>query len=436
MISDQDTRPLEVDRARLDRLMDEASAFGATAEPGGLDRMAATTEHGQVRDWFCGFMDAQGYDVRVDAIGNVFGVTGDAGPGAPMVMAGSHFDSQPNGGRFDGAYGVIAAFLAVEAVRARLRASGAVPGCNFAIVDWTNEEGARFQPSLLGSSVYAGDLDLDFALARSDGAGRTIGEELARIGYAGLDDAPRADCYVEFHVEGDTALEAAGRQIGPFQRYWGAVKVRAAMVGERAHTGPTRMHLRKDAGLGAAYAMAGLRAMSDARNGALYTSVGRLVVEPNSPNMVPDRATMFIELRAPEQGVLEEAEAELRGLLAESAARAGITHEVLSVDRRRAGRFDPHLVDLCEAEAAARSFGTLRLDTIGGHDAVPLSRVCPGIVIAVPSVGGILHHPDEYSRPEDLANGADVLAGMLWRLHEAGGDPEAACRLAVAEAAP
>lgn len=417
---------LAVDRPWLDAMMEEVSAFGATGEPGALNRMAATTEHGKARDWLCSLMERRGYEVRVDPVGNVFGVLETAGPDAPLVLVGSHLDSQPNGGRFDGAYGVVAALAAIEAVRAHLDARGEAPGCNFAVVDWTNEEGARFQPSLLGSGVYAGELELDFALAREDGDGLSVGAELARIGYAGTDAAPRADCYIEFHVEGDTALEQSGRHIGPFERYWGALKVRAAMLGERAHTGPTVMAERKDAGLGAAYVMAGLRAMSDKRDGALYTSVGRLVVEPNSPNMVPERATMFIELRAPEQPMLEEAEAELMVLLEESAARASVGHEVISVDRRQAGRFDPRLVALCEAEAAAQGLETMRLETIGGHDAVPLSRYCPGIVIAVPSVGGILHHPDEYTTPEDCERGANVLAAMLWRLHEAEGDLDAA----------
>lgn len=414
-----------VDAALLDRLMKEVSRFGATGD-GGVDRQAGSAAHGAARDWLRAELAARGCEVRVDAIGNVFGILNLAGANAPLVMTGSHLDSQPAGGRFDGAYGVVAAIAALDALRAAVAAGELAPSCNYCVVDWTNEEGARFQPSLLGSGVYAGELDLDYALSRTDGAGHSVRNELARIGYLGSDSAPRADAYVEFHIEGNDALETSGLTIGPFERYWGAVKYRAVMKGERAHTGPTAMPIRRDAGLGAAHVITGLRSMSDARGGELYTSVGRLVVEPNSPNMIPDRATMFIELRAPDPTMLEGAERELNVLLAASAAAARVEFEVLAIDRRPAGIFDPGLVRLAEQEAAARGFGTMRLDTIGGHDAVPVSRTCPAVVVTIPSVGGVIHHPDEFSRPEDLEAGANVLFGMLAALGASGGDVAAA----------
>lgn len=415
----------EIDSRVLLAMIDEISQFGATGD-GGLDRQAGSTEHGQARDWLCAQLQELGYAPQVDGIGNVFGLLEWAGSDAPTVLIGSHLDSQPRGGRFDGTYGVLAAICAVEAVRRNARDKSIAPTVNLCIVDWFNEEGARFQPSLLGSSVYAGELDLDYALSRCDGDGLSVQAELARTGYLGTDVPPKAAAYIEFHIEGNTELEDSARHIGPFARYWGAYKYRVAMIGEKAHTGPTAMHLRKDAGLGAAYVMAGLRAMSDARNGALYTSVGRLVVEPNSPNMVPDRATMFIELRSPDPETLDAAEAELTQLFSDASRRAQVDHEVISVDKRHAGAFDARLVKLTEAEAAVLGLETLRLDTIGGHDAVPLSRICPSIVVAVPSVGGILHHPAEFTEPHDLVNGANVLARMLCRLNACGGDLDAA----------
>ncbi len=414
-----------IDSNLLLSMIEDISQFGATGD-GGLDRQAGSTDHGRARDWFCERLSRLGYETRVDAIGNVFGLLQWAGPNAPTILTGSHLDSQPRGGRFDGTYGVLAGLCAIEGLRHHAKETGTPPKVNLAVVDWFNEEGARFQPSLLGSSVYTGELELGFALSRRDGDGHSVESELARTGYLGQDMSPQADTYIEFHIEGNTELEASSRHIGPFARYWGAYKFRVVMLGEKAHTGPTAMHLRKDAGLGAAYVIAGLRAMSDARNGALYTSVGRLVVEPNSPNMVPDRATMFIELRSPDPKALDEAEAELMQLLAESARRARVTHDVLSVDKRNAGAFDARLVALAESEASALGLSTLRLDTIGGHDAVPLSRKCPGIVVAVPSVGGILHHPAEFTEAHDLVNGANVLVRMLARLNECGGDLEAA----------
>src|SRR5690606_15082244 len=340
----------------------------------------------------------------------------------PAILVGSHLDSQPFGGRFDGTYGVLAAFVAVEAVRAEAGRRGEEPAVDLILVDWMNEEGARFQPSLLGSSTYCGELDLDFALSRRDGDGLSVGEELARTGYRGTDPYPEADLYLEVHIEGDDALEKAGKQIGAFTRYWGATKIRAAMIGETAQTGPTRMEDRRDAGLAAAYAIAGIREISDRRGGALYTSCGRLVIEPNSPNMVPGKATMFIELRSPEPEALADAERELMAVLADAASRAQVRHEIISIDRRAAGSFDARLIRLCNREAERLGLGTLDLETIGGHDAVPVSRKMPGLVFAIPSVGGVIHHPTEFSRDEDLVHGAEVLAAMLWALNRAGGD--------------
>lgn len=413
---------IAVETSLLKSMMDAISAYGAT-EAGGLNRQAGSAAHGEARDWFCAQLTKRGYQIRIDAIGNLYGVLRQPGSGPrPTIMVGSHLDSQPFGGRFDGTYGVIAAFAAVEAVRSEAERTGKTLDVDFIIVDWMNEEGARFQPSLLGSSTYCGELGLNFALSRVDGDGTAVSAALESTGYRGSDPFPDADIYVEIHIEGDDALEKAGLQIGPFTRYWGALKIRAAMLGETAHTGPTRMEDRKDAGLGAALVQVGLREMSDRRGGALYTSCGRLVVEPNSPNMVPDKATMFIELRSPDPVVLDEAEQELMALLAASASKAQVGHEVISIDRRAAGSFDERLVQLCEKEAHARGLGTMHLETIGGHDAVPVSRKMPGIVFTIPSVDGVIHHPTEFSRDEDVVNGANVLAGMLWSINIAGGD--------------
>lgn len=413
---------LMVDPDLFSTFMTKISEFG-TSPGGGLNREAGTTHHGQARDWFFGQLRDRGYRIQIDEIGNVFAVLeAKDRVDAPVVMVGSHLDSQPFGGRFDGAYGVIAAFTAVEALRADAEAMGVSPECSFVIVDWMNEEGARFQPSLLGSSVYCGELGLNYALTLCDGVGLNVEDELERIGYRGTDVAPRADFYIEMHVEGNDALEKADLQIGPFTRYWGAIKIRAAMHGETSHTGPTLMQDRRDATLAAAYAIVGTREISNRRDGALYSSCGRLVIQPNSPNMVADLATMFIELRSPDPDELQAAEAELMEVLRDSADMAGVTHEVISIDRREAGAFDPRLVALCEEQAESLGLGTMRLETIGGHDAVPISRKMPGIVIAIPSVGGVIHHPDEYSKPEDLINGANVLARMILAIERAGGD--------------
>ncbi len=404
----------DIDTNAFHALMAEVSTFGATAA-GGVHRLACSAEDGVARDWLRGVFAELGLRVVVDPIGNLFGVLDWAGADAPTVMTGSHLDSQPNGGRFDGAYGVVAACAAVAAIRRHVAETGATPRCNLVIADWTNEEGARFQPSLIGSAVYAGQMELERGLACRDGAGISVGEALGRIGYLGSGAVAHPDAYIEIHIECTDRLEAAGERFGAFVRYWGATKYRVAFLGEQAHTGPTPMQRRKDALLGAAYLIADLRALADRAAGTLYTSVGRLEVVPNSPNVVPGEALVFAELRSPDAAVVDWAEAELAALITNSAARAGVAAEVRAIDRRRPGAADPALVRLAADCAASQGVATMELETIAGHDAISLMAVCPAIVVAVPSVGGICHNPAEFTAPEDLALGAQILTRMLWR---------------------
>lgn len=413
-------KTLRFDTKLLSDLMEKVSEFGSTGD-GGVNRPVLTDAHRDARDWFCGELSDRGYDVLIDEIGNLFGWIDLAGPDAPVVMIGSHLDSQPYGGRFDGAYGVVGALTAVETWRKNCERIGHGPSCNFVIVDWMNEEGARFQPSLLGSSVYAGTLPLDWALERRDRDGLSVGDELVRIGYAGSDPAPTADAYIEIHVEGDAKMETAGKRIAPFLRHWGALKVRIEVTGEQNHTGPTPMRDRKDAMLGAAYIIAEVKRLADIANDTLYTSVARVDIKPNSPNIVPGKAVLFTELRAPEPAMLDWSEAALRDALPGLAAKAGVVAQIVSVDRRAAGRFDARLVKLCEQAADAFDYPRMQLDTIGGHDAVAVNDMMPSIVVAVPSVNGVIHRNDEFTSLEDLEAGGNVLLDMIRRIDLAGG---------------
>ena len=404
-----------IDAARLQAMMDAIEPFGGGPD-GSMTRLTLSAEDGKARDWLSAWLEAHGFTVLVDAIGNQFGRLDLAGPNAPVVMVGSHIDSQPNGGRFDGALGVISACEAILAVAESLKDKGTLPSCNFMVANWTNEEGARFQPSLLGSSVFTGAAELDWALERRDGDGISVRESLAAIGYAGTDTVAIPDAFIELHIEGLPVLERTGKRFGAFTRYWGATKYRLAFLGHQAHTGPTPTAERKDALLGAAYLIADLKALADRSGLDLHTSVGRLEVYPNSPNTVPSEAVLFIELRSGSQDILAAAEEELKRMMAAAAEKAGIGYEVRSIDIRRAGPMDAGLIAL--AGEVAQKFGeeTLHFDTIGGHDAVSLSAVCPAVVLAVPSVGGVIHHPTEFTKPEDQAFGTQILADMLHRL--------------------
>jgi beta-ureidopropionase / N-carbamoyl-L-amino-acid hydrolase len=404
-----------INPSRLQAMMDELSSFGGGPD-GSMTRLALSKEDGAARDWLGRWFARNGFTQAVDSIGNQFGSLSLAGANAAVVMVGSHIDSQPNGGRFDGALGVVSACEAVLAVSERLKAEKKLPLCNFQVVNWTNEEGARFQPSLLGSSVFAGALELDWALDRKDGDGVTVRESLSEIGYAGKDSVARPNALIELHIEGDKALFEANEKFGIFTRFWGATKYRLAFLGRQAHTGPTPMAERKDALLGAAYLIADLKQIAGEHGLDLHTSVGRLEVFPNSPNTVPSEAVLFIELRSGSPEVLAAAERKMKLGIEAAAEKAGVTFEVRAIDRRKAGRFAKALISL--AERTATSFGeTARhLDTIGGHDAVALSAVCPSIVLAVRSRDGVIHHPTEFTSAADQALGTQILADMLYAM--------------------
>lgn len=401
------------------KLMQEVSTFGATAR-GGIHRLAASAEEGRARDWLTEWLRQNDFDVRIDPLGNIMGILTLAGSDAPLVLSGSHLDSQPMGGRFDGAYGVVAAAAAALSVRDTLRRSREPVLANLAVVSWTNEEGARFQPSLIGSSFYAGKLSAEEALAITDGDGISLGSELEKIGYAGRDRLPSAHTYVELHVECGPELERAGRRLAVVTNWWGAVKVRLAFIGRQAHTGPTPMANRRDASYAAGLIVTGLRDMANAMNEGsterLYTSVGRLEVEPNSPNVVPALSRLFIELRSPDPDVLPAAEAELHRRIEAAADNARVRAEIEEISIRPAGRFDSDLIDLARKTSVALGEPAMKLATIAGHDAIPLAAVARSIVVETPSVGGICHHEDEFTKPEDLDLGVEWLTRMLLSL--------------------
>ncbi len=401
--------------ADLHAMMEEVSRFGGGPD-GAMTRLTLSAEDRAARDWLKALFAREGLALKIDGIGNMFGLLDWAGPDAPTIMTGSHLDSQPNGGRFDGAYGVVAACAAVKAVRQAVERAGMRPRANICIVNWTNEEGARFQPSLLGSGVYTGEIDPAAALARKDGEGVGVGDALDGIGYRG-DSAPAIpDAYIELHIEGSSKLEEAGLRFAAFHRFWGATKYRLAFVGRQAHTGPTPMAERHDALLAAAHLVVALKGLADRAGTELHTSVGRLEVSPNSPNVVPGEAVCFIELRSGSADVLAAAETEMKVMIAQAAVAAGVSFEVRAIDRRRAGPMNPGLVRLASEVARAQGEETLMLDTIGGHDGVSLAAVCPSLVVAVPSVGGVIHHPTEFTSESDRELGATILAGMLTRL--------------------
>lgn len=399
----------------LHRLIAALARFGGTPA-GGVHRLCASPEDGVARTYLRDWLESRGATVRVDAVGNMFALFELAGPDAPLVMAGSHLDSQPKGGRYDGAAGVAAAACAALRLM-EAREQGTHFAANLCVVNWTNEEGARFRPSLIGSGTYVGAFTADFALGRIDAEGVTLGAALAAIGFAGRDAAPLMPlAYIELHIEQGDRLERAGRSIGIVTRNWGAAKFEIVFTGEAAHTGPYPMQLRRDALLAAAHLIVGVRALADAEPGALHTSVARLDVSPNSANVVPDRVEASVELRASDDRVLDAAVAAFEALLEESAARAKVRVQCLAHSRRGIRTLPPEVGLLIGAAAERLGHPALALDTVAGHDAISLVGHCPVGLMFVPSQGGLSHNEREYTAPEHLDAGLDVMTDVLMRL--------------------
>lgn len=367
-------------------------------------------------------MRRAGGTLSIDAVGNQYGVFSLASrDNAPLVMFGSHLDSQPNAGRFDGALGVAAALAVGETLMAAKRAGGDF-SADFCAVNWTNEEGARFRPSLLGSGFFAKRHDAPYALARTDDHGVSLGEALAAIGQCGRDTPPKTPaCYLELHVEQGPSLERAGAQIGVVRRNWGASKFDIRLDGEQAHTGPTPMPQRRDALLAAAYLIAETRAIADRWPGDVHSSVARLVVLPNSSNTVPSEVTLSVEFRASEDRLLVQASDRGAASVREAAARAGVAIGRVERVERPARALPPDVCDLVATCADTLGLPRIDVDTVSGHDAISLLDVCPTGLVFVPSAGGIAHNEREYTAPEDLDAGFRLLVEAATRLCQSGG---------------
>jgi len=404
---------LLLDTAAFHVLFDAVAAVGATPL-GGLHRVAASHEDGQCRDLVCAWLEQRHFEISVDRVGNIYALLTLAGPAAPWVLTGSHLDSQPRGGRFDGAYGVIGACIVADAMRTCAQKGFSH---NLGVVIWTNEEGARFSPSMLGSGVFAGRYSSDFALSRQDASGVTLAQALGEIGYLGKSEARAVPAaYVELHIEQGAMLECSNAEIGVVEGNWGAVKYTITLRGTAAHTGPTPMEQRRDALLAAAKLVVACRAISDATGGKLLTSVGRMDIEPNSSNVIAGSVTVYADLRATDNALLNDSSLEFERAASTIAAEAKIELDVQQVVNRSAGVFDAGLCTLVEQVATAKGYRSMRLSTIAGHDAIALCPLCPTAMIFVPSKDGISHNEAEFTSTTDLEAGLDVLGGALHEL--------------------
>ena len=400
-----------VDRSRLlDRIA--ALAEIGPIDGGGSCRLALTDADRDGRDLVVSWMRDLGLRVDVDGIGNVFG-TWEVGEGAP-VMTGSHIDTVRTGGRYDGNLGVLAGLQVVET----FQQAGLVPPRPICVAFFTNEEGARFQPDMLGSLVHVGGLALEEALDTVAIDGARLGDELDRIGYAGPLPCPGAvpHAFVELHVEQGPVLEAEGFTIGAVTGVQGISWQEVTIAGQSNHAGTTPMRLRHDPAYVAAEITVFLRRLASEFGGNQVCTVGKVDLHPNLVNVVPATATLTLDVRNTDEAVLCDAEARIAAFLEEIAASEGVTITTRRLARFEPVVFDPSVVDLVERTASALGHSVKRLPSGAGHDAQMLARVCPTAMIFTPSARGISHNPAEHTDPDDLVAGADVLARVMWTL--------------------
>ncbi len=406
------TRTRSVSFPRLRARLDALAEVGSFA-PGGCSRLALTDADREGRDLVVTWMRDLGLRIDIDGIGNIVG-TWPADRFDPPVLTGSHIDTVATGGVYDGALGVLAGLEVIETVAT----AGVDIEHPLAVGVFTDEEGSRFAPDMLGSLVYVGGLALETALDATGVDGAVLGDELTRIGYAGASPCPAAapHTFVELHIEQGPVLEAEDVAIGVVTGVQGISWTELTVTGQSNHAGTTPMTLRHDAAYVAAAIAVASRELAEELGPPLVATVGRIELHPNLVNVVAARAVLTVDLRHTDDTVLESAEARLAELCETFAASEGVTIEARSLARFAPVEFDAQVVDLVETVAWAHGLGTRRMPSGAGHDAQMLARVCPAGMVFVPSAGGVSHNPAEHTDDEQLAAGADVLLAVMLEL--------------------
>lgn len=402
---------LKIDWRRLeDRI--NALAEISPIEGGGNCRLALTDEDKNGRDLVVSWMRSLDLEVTIDVVGNIIGVW-NVGKGAP-VMSGSHIDTVRTGGRFDGCYGVLAALEVIESCQN----ANISPPRPLAVGIFTDEEGARFAPDMLGSLVYVGGMPVEQALNVVAIDGARLGEELLRIGYSGPAPCPGVvpHAFVELHIEQGPMLEANGVRIGAVTSVQGISWQEVTVIGQSNHAGTTPMSLRHDPAYVAAEITVFLRKLAAEFGGDQVCTVGKIDLHPNLTNVVPAKATLTLDVRNTDESRLQQAELRIANFLTEIQANEGVTITTRKLARFEPVIFDDQVIDTVESIAKQHGNSVQRMPSGAGHDAQMLARVCPSGMIFVPSVKGISHNPAEFTESIDLEAGANILLHTMLAL--------------------
>jgi len=398
--------PIEVNSTRLWDDIAESGRIGAT-EKGGLCRLALSDEDRRVREWFVEACRAEGCEVCFDELGNLFARRPGRRSDLHPIAIGSHLDTQPTGGRFDGILGVLAG---LELVRT-LNDHGVETEHPIEVIDWTNEEGARFAPAMQGSGVFAGALEKEAILSCRDRAGRVFGEELERIGFRGADvcgDHP-LDSYFELHIEQGPVLEEEKKAIGVVVGVQGMRWYDLTLEGCASHAGTTPMKLRRDASVAAAEIIVAVNRLAGKVDGGALTTTGVIDAYPNSRNVVPSRVFMTVDLRHAEIEALDRMEQRLKEIVATTCSQHQVSGTLDRLWDSPPVRFDDECVAAVRESARKENHPFREMLSGAGHDAVYVSRVAPTAMIFIPCEGGISHNEIESATPEHVGAGATVL---------------------------
>ena len=402
---------LRINGERLWSRLMEMAAIGGTPK-GGVCRLALTDLDREGRHLFCRWAREAGSTIDLDSMGNIFARRAGTDPSAAPVAAGSHLDSQPTGGKYDGALGVLAALEVIDA----LNDGDIATVAPVEAVCWTNEEGARFAPAMIGSGVHAGAFDLAYAHSRTDAEGLTIGDELSRIGYRGTTEcgAHALGAHFELHIEQGPILERENIEVGILTGVQGIRWYELIVTGSEAHAGPTPMDLRRDPVPVMAKLVPGIYAAATDSGDAARCTLGIVSAEPGSPNTVPGKVRVTIDFRHPDTGELDRMDERLRALV------AGHGNEPCPVALTEIWHsppitFAPSCIDAVTQAADTCSLSARRMVSGAGHDSVYLSSVAPAGMVFIPCKDGLSHNELEETSREQAENGANVLLHAVLR---------------------
>lgn len=409
---------MPIDLARMQRRLAALTtpALGGTPA-GGMSRLALSDADRDARDLFVSWLREEGLVPRVDDFGNIYGRRAGQYDALPPVLVGSHLDTVPGGGRFDGILGVVAALEVASA----LNEAGRATRRPIEIVNWTNEEGARFTPAMLASGAVVGVFDRDWVYARADRQGRTFGEELARIGYQGDEENKpgRIAASLELHIEQGPLLEGGGESVGIVEGVVGIRWCSVTVRGQSAHAGPTPMTMRRDALVAAARMVVATRDLARGQ-GDFNATVGSLTPEPGVVNVIPPLVTFSLDLRGRDDATLETALASgLRQQFDRIAAEEGVTYELVVEWSVPPTPFAAAIKDRAAALCRERGYSARRLWAGAGHDSQYLARVTPAAMLFVPTIGGLSHCETEDAPWPDIAKATEILLALATELADA-----------------